>query len=202
VRPQGSMFAMATELRIGEERHTIAFADALRNDVRSTLDQLNAMGVRSSIISGDRAEAVEGIAAQIGIRALAAMKPAEKLAELERLKAAGHFPLMVGDGLNDGPALAAAHASIAPGTASDASQQAADAVFIGSRLAPVAMAVQVARATMRIVRQNFAFAVIYNFLAVPMAMAGMVTPMIAAIAMSVSSLVVVANSLRLASAAR
>lgn len=131
-----------------------------------------------------------------------AISPAEKLAMIEAIKAQGHFPLMVGDGLNDGPALAAAHASIAPGTASDASQQAADAVFIGERLMPVALAIRVARRTMRIVRQNFGFAIGYNIVAVPLALTGQVTPLIAAIAMSGSSLVVVANSLRLAGAAR
>ena len=103
---------------------------------------------------------------------------------------------------DEGPALAAAHVSIAPGTASDVSQQAADAVFVGERLMPVALAVVAAQRTMRVVRQNFGFAIAYNMLAIPLALAGLVTPLIAAIAMSISSLVVVANSLRLARAAR
>lgn len=130
------------------------------------------------------------------------MTPQDKLALLERLKAGGHRPLMVGDGLNDGPALAGAHVSIAPGTASDISQQAADAVFVGERLMPVAVALRAARRTMRVIRQNFAFAIGYNLLAVPLAVLGYVTPLVAAVAMSTSSLVVIANSLRLARAAR
>jgi Cu2+-exporting ATPase len=142
------------------------------------------------------------VADRFGLEGKGGLTPADKLDLLNALKASGHRPLMVGDGLNDGPALAAAHAAIAPGSASDASQQAADAVFIGERLMPVAKAVQVARATMRIVRQNFVLAVGYNILAVPLALFGMVTPLIAAIAMSVSSLIVVGNSLRLAGAAK
>ena len=154
------------------------------------------------MVSGDSAAAVARMSEHLGIPGEGEVAPAGKLGALATLKAAGHRPLMVGDGLNDGPALAAAYASIAPGTASDASQQAADAVFIGERLMPVALAVQVARRTMAIVRQNFGFAIGYNILAVPLALAGMVTPLIAAVAMSLSSLVVVGNSLRLARAAR
>ncbi|MBI1403395.1 MAG: cadmium-translocating P-type ATPase [Porphyrobacter sp.] len=200
-RPDDAAQGLATRLRIGERVQTITFADPLRGDAAEALAALKTQGITASILSGDRAAPVEAVARQLGIAAQAGASPQAKLAALEALKAAGHRPLMVGDGLNDGPALAAAHASIAPGTASDASQQAADAVFIGEALMPVALAVGVARTTMRIVRQNFAFAIAYNVLAVPLALSGLVTPLIAAIAMSVSSLAVVANSLRLARSA-
>jgi Cu2+-exporting ATPase len=199
-RPDDAAQSLATRLRIGETAQTIAFADPLRTDAAATLAALRAEGITASILSGDRAAPVEAAARELGLAATAEVSPQAKLAALEALKAQGRRPLMVGDGLNDGPALAAAHASIAPGTASDASQQAADAVFIGEKLMPVALAVRVAKATMRIVRQNFGFSIIYNVLAVPLALLGLVTPLIAAIAMSVSSLVVVANSLRLARA--
>jgi Cu2+-exporting ATPase len=200
-RPDDAGQSLATALRIGTGRQTIAFADPLRSDAAATLAALDAQGISASILSGDRAAPVEAVARELGLEATAEASPQAKLAALETLKAAGRRPLMVGDGLNDGPALAAAHASIAPGTASDASQQAADAVFIGEKLMPVALAVRVARKTMRIVRENFAFSILYNLLAVPLALFGLVTPLIAAIAMSVSSLVVVANSLRLARSA-
>ena len=201
-RPEGEAQGLAARLRIGGEARTITFTDPLRADAAATLAALRAEGITASILSGDRAAPVAAAAQALGLEAQAEASPQAKLAALEALKSAGHRPLMVGDGLNDGPALAAAHASIAPGTASDASQQAADAVFIGEALMPVALAVRVARKTMRIVRENFAFSIGYNLLAVPLALTGLVTPLIAAIAMSVSSLVVVANSLRLAGAAK
>ena len=201
-KPEGARDTLATTLRIGEARFTIPFSDPLRPDAAAALAALAAEGLPARILSGDRAAPVAVAAEALGIPAQAEADPRTKLAALEALKVQGHHPLMVGDGLNDGPALAAAHASIAPGTASDASQQAADAVFIGESLMPVALAVRVARATMRIVRQNFGFSIAYNALAVPLALIGQVTPLVAAIAMSVSSLVVIANSLRLAGAAR
>ena len=189
---------LSTTLRIGESLVAIPFVDPERPDVAETLSALQAFGVESRIISGDRQAPVGALARALGIKGDSEMRPENKLALLETLKAQGHRPLMVGDGINDGPALAAAHASIAPGSASDVSQQAADAVFLSRTLMPVALAVAVARRTMRIVRQNFGFAIGYNVLAVPLALAGLATPLIAAIAMSLSSLVVVGNSLRLA----
>jgi len=201
-RPQSDQTTLATRLRVGEELTTITFHDPLREDCQATLDTLSEQGITSSILSGDRQQAVDGVAAQFGLDAIAEISPQGKLAELETLRATGRRPLMIGDGLNDGPALAAAHASLAPGSASDASQQAADAVFIGEKLMPVALAVKVARRTMEIVRQNFGFAIGYNVLAIPLALFGFVTPLIAALAMSLSSLVVVANSLRLAGSAK
>tara|TARA_R110002072_G_scaffold15856_6_gene62687 strand:- start:6210 stop:8345 length:2136 start_codon:yes stop_codon:yes gene_type:complete len=200
-RPAAATARTSVALRVGQASWTIGFEDQLRPDAKTTLYSLQALGLRPAIVSGDDPVAVAEVAGELGIEGNGSMTPAEKLALLEDLKRAGHRPLMVGDGLNDGPALAAAHASIAPGTASDASRQAADAVFIGENLMPVALAVQVARRTMAIVRQNFGFAIGYNILAVPLAVSGLVTPLIAAVAMSLSSLVVVGNSLRLASAA-
>lgn len=201
-RPDSDASDLATRLRIGDHTTTLHFADPLRPDAADSLAMLRSAGIEASILSGDRSAPVEAVAQQLGLQATAGASPQDKLAVLEALRDGGRKPLMAGDGLNDGPALAAAHASIAPGTASDASQQAADAVFIGERLLPVALAVRVARRTMAIVRQNFGFAIAYNALAVPLALFGYVTPLIAAIAMSLSSLVVVANSLRLAGSAK
>ncbi|WP_209349368.1 heavy metal translocating P-type ATPase [Pontixanthobacter sp. CEM42] len=201
-RPLGASAGMEVELRIGNESERITLSDPLRADVNVTIGKLREYNIEATILSGDSSLAVAKVANELGLKAKGSVDPQDKLAAIERMKSEGALPLMVGDGLNDGPALAAAHASIAPGTASDASQQAADAVFIGEKMMPVALAVRVARATMRIVRQNFAFAIGYNVLAVPLALAGLVTPLIAAVAMSLSSLVVVANSLRLARSTR
>lgn len=194
---------MAAALRIeGGPVRVIAFADRLRPDAEAALGQLAAMKVEASILSGDSVPAVAAVARATGLTAQAAASPAAKQEAIERLQRAGRNVMMAGDGLNDGPALAAANASIAPGTASDVGRQAADMVFTGESLLAIPRAIRVSRATMRVVRQNFVLAIGYNMLAVPLAIAGFVTPLIAAIAMSTSSLIVVANSLRLAGEAK
>lgn len=194
---------MAAALDIaGEPVRIIGFADRLRPDALSALAGLKALGIEASIVSGDKAGAVAEVARTTGLFAQSSASPADKLAAIAARQRGGHKVLMVGDGLNDGPALAAAHASIAPGTASDVGRQAADLVFLGDSLIALPKAVRAARRTMRVVKQNFALAVGYNALAVPLAIMGLVTPLLAAIAMSTSSLIVIANSLRLVRAAR
>ena len=124
------------------------------------------------------------------------MKPAEKIALIETLKAQGRRVLMVGDGLNDAPALAAAHVSLSPIAAADVTQAQADAVFLGERLAPVLDAITIARRARALMRENLWLAAVYNAIAVPVAIAGAVTPLIAALAMSGSSIMVTLNALR------
>jgi len=180
----------------------LRFADQIRADAGETIAQLRAMGLESVILSGDRREAVLPVANALGTTALVELLPADKVDAIARLQAAGRHVLMVGDGLNDGPALAAGHVSMAPASATDVGQSAADAVFLGDGLMPVAIAVRAARRTRAVVRQNFALAIGYNLLAVPLAICGLVTPMIAAAAMSASSLLVLGNALRLRRCAR
>jgi len=193
---------MAAELCVGDRAWTIGFEDRLRPDAAETLRRLDRLGIASSIASGDRATAVAPVAGELGLTAQTGMQPQDKLDAIARLSGAGHKVLMVGDGLNDGPALAAGYVSMAPASASDVGQNAADAVFLGDSLAPIAIAVSAARKTMRVVRQNFVIAIGYNAIAVPLALMGKVTPLVAAIAMSGSSIIVVANALRLRSAAK
>ena len=153
---------------------------------------------RSRSLSGDATEAVAATAAEIGVKSWQArQKPDAKIARLSALAASGRRVLMVGDGLNDAPALAAGHASLSPATAADVSKMAADAIFQGDKLAPIVEAMAVAKAAKRRALQNFAIAIGYNALFVPLAVAGLVTPLIAAIAMSASSIAVTANALRL-----
>jgi Cu2+-exporting ATPase len=174
------------------------FADMLRPDARDIICDLRRAGFNVEIMSGDRTDAVRSVAAELDIdRWRAECKPQEKIIRLQELAAAGRKVLMVGDGLNDAPALAAAHASLSPSSAIDISQMASDAVFQGARLRPVTELLAVARRAESMAFQNFAIAGIYNLLFVPIAAAGLVTPLIAAAAMSTSSILVTANALRL-----
>ena len=194
---------IVTAFRIGERAPClIRLADTPRTDAAQATARLKTLGLPPVLLSGDRAAPVAVLARQLGVTGVAGVSPADKFAFVERLGTQGKRVLMVGDGLNDGPALKRAHVAMAPATASDVGQLAADLVFFGDRLGPVPSAVVAARRTMAVVRQNFALAIGYNVLAVPLAMAGYVTPLIAALAMSGSSLIVVANALRLRGCAR
>jgi Cu2+-exporting ATPase len=202
-RPDSAGRGMVTALDVeGRGAWLIPFTDPLRPDHAKALAWLADLGITTQILSGDRGRAVVEAACATGLFARAGVSPEGKLQAIAALRAGGHRVLMAGDGLNDGPALAAADASIAPGSASDMGRQAADIVFMGDSLLALPRAVAGARATMRVVKQNFALAVGYNLLAVPLAIAGHVTPLVAAVAMSGSSLVVIGNSLRLAAPAR
>ncbi len=192
---------LTTTLSIeGQMPVTLRFADQLRPDAHEALAGLKALGLETAIISGDRMEAVATVARELGLFAQGGLTPQEKLDAIAARAGQGHRVLMLGDGLNDGPALAAGHASMAPGSASDAGKNAADFIIMGDRLSPVIAAIKAARRTQAIVRQNFLLAIGYNVIAVPLAIFGYVTPMIAALAMSGSSLIVIANAMRLKSA--
>lgn len=174
------------------------FDDPPRADAKETLQGLAHKKLGLTLVSGDRLSAAQSIGYMLGISDIHAPKtPPEKYALMEEYKAHGRKILMVGDGLNDAPVLAGAHVSMAPGSAVDMAQNAADIVFMGDSLAPVLKTYIVATFSQRLVKENFALAIAYNFIAVPLAFMGMVTPMVAAIAMSGSSLLVIANSFRL-----
>ncbi len=191
--PEASVIAF----RRGEERHVFAVRQRGRADAVAVVARLKGRGLAVEILSGDRAAAVAHVARTLGIAEFrAAVTPGEKIARIEDLRRAGRKVLMVGDGLNDAPALAAADVSLSPVSAAHLTQAAADAVFLGERLAPVADAIDLARRAKRVMRENLWLAAIYNALAVPLAVAGLASPLLAAAAMSGSSLLVTANALR------
>ena len=173
------------------------FRQKIRPDAAMVVAALRELGLEVLILSGDRAGAVAPVAAELGLQSWTAeLKPAGKIAVIESLKQQGRRILMVGDGLNDAPALAAAHVSMSPISAADITQAQADAVFLGDRLLPVLEAISSARGAKRLMKQNLWLAVIYNAIAVPIAITGYVTPLIAAAAMSGSSSLVTLNALR------
>jgi Cu2+-exporting ATPase len=174
------------------------FHETLRADAAATIRRLRDMGLDIRLLSGDRADAVAPIAAALTIATWqAGCSPVHKVAAIDALVASGRSVLMVGDGLNDGPSLAAATVSASPASAADVSQTVADVVFQGRLLAPVATVIRTARRARSVMRQNLAMSIGYNVLMVPLAVTGFVTPWLAAAAMSGSSLLVMANSFRL-----
>jgi Cu2+-exporting ATPase len=174
------------------------FEDALRADAATVVADLHRAGYAVELLSGDTEPAARAAAVAAGIRTFQGrVRPDGKIARLAALQAQGRKVLMIGDGLNDAPALAAGYASLSPSTAADISQTAAGAVFQGERLAPVVETIAVAQAARAMSLQNFAIALAYNAFFVPLAMAGLVTPLLAALAMSLSSVAVTGNALRL-----
>ena len=174
------------------------FEDFLRSDAATVLSHLKNKGLRLKLSSGDRNSVVKNIAKDLSFdRAYGDLDPTHKYKILETEKDKNNHVLMVGDGLNDAPVLAGADVSMAPGTAIDMAQNAADIVFMGDDLSPVKTAYKMAVKTQKIIKQNFTIAVVYNMIAIPVAFMGGVTPMIAAIAMSGSSIIVILNSFRL-----
>lgn len=181
----------------GNKKAVLLMAQGLRADAASVVADVQKLGLDVKMFSGDNPSAVSSIAGEVNVVDWrAAMRPADKTAALEDLARTGRKVLMIGDGINDAPALATAHASIAPADASQIAQVSADVLFLGARLAPIAGAISKARLARNLMRQNLWFATVYNFFAIPLAVAGLVTPMIAAAAMSFSSIVVSLNATR------
>jgi Cu2+-exporting ATPase len=184
----------------GETKIRFRFSDRLRPDAAETVAALTARGLTVEILSGDAPFPVAMAAEAVGIPAWrGGLTPIQKAEAIVALQTKGRRVLMVGDGLNDAAALARAHAGMAPGTALDASQNAADLVFSGDALGAVVDAIDVARQARRRALENFGFAALYNLIAAPAAMLGLVNPFLAALAMSGSSLAVTLNALRLRS---
>ncbi|MBW7055891.1 cadmium-translocating P-type ATPase [Paracoccus bogoriensis] len=182
----------------GQRPFRLDFADRLRPGARECVARLRAEGRRVILLSGDRPAAVAHLADELGIgECYAGVSPTGKADLVGQLSDQGARVLMVGDGLNDTAALARAHVSISPASALDAARVASDMVLTGTNLLPVAEAVAVAERATRRIRENFAISFGYNVVAVPVALAGFATPLIAALAMSISSITVTLNALRL-----
>lgn len=190
--------ATATFLSVDGQTHAFAFTDRLRPGAEAAVKALKAAGMQVELLSGDAAAPVEDLAQRLGIPAWqAGVLPTEKAARVAALSSEGRRVLMVGDGLNDTAALAAAHVSISPASALDAARVASDIVLLGQDIAPIADAVRIGRQSARRMVENFLISGGYNIIAVPLALIGHATPLAAALAMSLSSITVSLNAMRL-----
>lgn len=191
--------------RDGKWLATFEAEDALKADAVKTISGLQQAGLTVHLLSGDRALRVKRVAQELGINdehTSAAQTPLQKLAYLEQLRKAGRKVAMIGDGVNDAPVLGAADVSIAMGVGADLPRLTADAVLLSPSLSTIVTTLQLARRTKRVIQQNFGWAMLYNAIAIPLALANVINPAWAAIGMGVSGLIVVLNSMRLLHSAR
>ena len=182
----------------GQEVGTIAVADRLRQDARQLINDLRAEGIKLTLLSGDRQQVAEAIAEELGgMNVIAEVLPDQKDKVIQQLQQQGEQIAMVGDGVNDAPALTRADVGIAIGSGTDVSMESADIVLISDELHKVTLASKLSSRTLRTIRQNIAISITYNVIMVPLAMMGMITPLVAAVSMPMSSLAVIGNAARL-----
>lgn len=197
----GKTDPIATCVALGDEQGPLALlqlADKLRPDARETVNSLQAMGLQVLLLSGDRPDAVDHIARQVSIqKAEGGLLPEDKLNRIRALQAQGAIVAMVGDGINDAPVLAASQVSLAMGGGTQLAQASADMILLSEKLDHLVQGIRMARRTFTVIRQNLAWAIAYNLVALPLAAGGWIAPWMAAIGMSLSSLLVVVNALRL-----